>query len=97
MCVMKQMRGRERDNKRVHLWGCRRHPHPASAGRMAKNVGIKLYVWNCKKVIFSNNGADQYPGQNEEGLSVSGEKWYKSGNFYNQNPDLRIRISAVNY
>ena len=59
----------------VVMWGCRRHSHPASAERMAKNVGIKLYAWNCKKVIFSNNGADQYPGQNEEGLSVSGEKW----------------------
>ncbi len=70
------------------MWGCRRHPHPASAGRMAKDVGIKPYAWNCKKVIFSNNGADQYPGQNEEGLSVTGEKWYKSGNFYNQNPDM---------
>ncbi|MEE1056417.1 MAG: starch-binding protein [Acutalibacteraceae bacterium] len=39
------------------------------------------------KVIFSNNGADQYPAQNQEGLLVSGEKWFKSGIFYNQNPD----------
>ena len=67
-----------------------------------KNDGDNRYSYTMSnfasvKVIFGNNGADQYPGQNEEGLTVSGEKWYKSGNFYNQNPDLLIRISAVNY
>lgn len=44
--------------------------------------------YSSAKVIFSNNGADQYPAQNQEGLTVSGEKWYKSGSFYDQNPDL---------
>ena len=44
--------------------------------------------YSSAKVIFSNNGADQYPAQNQEGLTVSGEKWYKSGSFYDQNPGL---------
>lgn len=44
--------------------------------------------YSSAKVIFSNNGADQYPAQNQEGLTVSGEKWYKSSSFYYQNPDL---------
>lgn len=49
------------------------------------------------KVIFSNNGADQYPAQNQEGLTVSGEKWYKSGSFYSQNPDLsKITVHYYN-
>ena len=43
--------------------------------------------YSTAKVIFSNNGADQYPAENQEGLLVSGEKWFKSGTFYNQNPD----------
>lgn len=49
------------------------------------------------KVIFSDNGNNQYPAQNQEGLTVSGEQWYKSGNFYNQNPDLsKIRVHYYN-
>ena len=49
------------------------------------------------KVIFSNNGVDQYPAQNQEGLTVSGEKWYKSGSFYSQNPDLsKITVHYYN-
>lgn len=43
--------------------------------------------YSTARVIFSNNGADQYPAKNQEGLLVSGEKWFKSGAFYNQNPD----------
>ena len=62
-------------------------------GAAMKNDGDNWYSYTISnftsaKVIFSNNGADQYPGQNQEGLTVSGEKWYKSGSFYNQRPDL---------
>ena len=44
-----------------------------------KNDGDNRYSYTMSnfasvKVIFGNNGADQYPGQNEEDLTVSGEK-----------------------
>lgn len=39
------------------------------------------------KVIFSDNGFSQYPGVGEEGMEVTGEKWYKSGTWYDVNPD----------
>ena len=71
-------------------------------GVAMKNDGDNWYSYTISnfasvKVIFSNNGADQYPGQNEEGLSVTGEKWYKSGNFYNQNPDMsKITVHYYN-
>ncbi|WP_337781480.1 starch-binding protein [Ruminococcus sp.] len=62
-------------------------------GTAMNNDGDNWYSYTISgyssaKVIFSNNGADQYPAQNQEGLTVSGEKWYKSGSFYDQNPDL---------
>ena len=53
--------------------------------------------YSAAKVIFSNNGADQYPAQNQEGLLVTGEKWFKSGTLYDQNPDLtKISIHYYN-
>ena len=33
------------------------------------------------KIIFSDNGKSQYPTQNEEGLSVSGENGIKMEHF----------------
>ena len=39
------------------------------------------------RVIFSNNGSNQYPAQNEPGILISGEKWFKNGNLYSQDPD----------
>lgn len=62
-------------------------------GTAMNNDGDNWYSYTISgyssaKVIFSNNGADQYPAQNQEGLTVSGEKWYKLGSFYDQNPDL---------
>lgn len=58
-------------------------------GTAMNNDGDNWYSYTISgyssaKVIFSNNGADQYPAQNQEGLTVSGEKWYKSGSFYDQ-------------
>lgn len=54
------------------------------------------------KVIFSNNGSNQIPGQNQEGFSVSNEMWYKDGKWYNEDPDIRvdavpIKVHYYNY
>lgn len=38
------------------------------------------------KVIF-NDGSQQIPKRLEEGFAVSGEKWYKDGQWYGQNPE----------
>ena len=48
-------------------------------GTAMNNDGDNWYSYTISgyssaKVIFSNNGADQYPAQNQEGLTVSGEK-----------------------
>ena len=40
------------------------------------------------KVIFSTNGNSQIPGQGQEGFEVSGEKWYKNGQWYNSDPTV---------
>ena len=62
---------------------------PGSAMKAEGNNWYNYTISNMSeaKIIFSDNGKNQYPAQNEEGLSVSGEKWYKNGTFYNQNPD----------
>lgn len=48
------------------------------------------------KVIFSNNGANQNPAQNQEGYSVSGEKWYLNGSWYDSEPN-GITVHFNNY
>ena len=62
---------------------------PGSAMKAEGNNWYSYTISNMSeaKIIFSDNGKNQYPAKNEEGLSVSGEKWYKNGTFYNQNPD----------
>ena len=62
---------------------------PGSAMKAEDNNWYSYTISNMSeaKVIFSDNGKNQFPAQNEEGLYVSGEKWYKNGTFYNQNPD----------
>lgn len=62
---------------------------PGSAMKAEGNNWYSYIISNMSeaKIIFSDNGKNQHPAQNEEGLSVSGEKWYKNGTFYNQNPD----------
>ncbi len=39
------------------------------------------------RVIFSDHGKNQFPAQNQKGFLVSGEMWYKNGQFYKANPD----------
>lgn len=62
---------------------------PGSAMKAEGNNWYNYTISNMSeaKIIFSDNGKNQYPAKNEEGLSVSGEKWYKNGTSYNQNPD----------
>lgn len=48
------------------------------------------------RVIFSNNGNNQIPGQDEEGFSVSGEMWYKDGQWYDSNP-IQYKKVKVHY
>lgn len=62
---------------------------PGSAMKAEGNNWYNYTISNMSeaKIIFSDNGKNQYSAQNEEGLSVSGEKWYKNGTSYNQNPD----------
>ena len=48
------------------------------------------------KVIFSNNGSNQNPAQNQPGFDVSGEKWYLNGTFYDSEPE-GITVHYHNY
>ena len=43
-------------------------------------------LWENAKVIFSNAGASQNPGQNQPGYDVSDEMWYYKGTWYTTNP-----------
>ena len=49
------------------------------------------------KVIFNDGGSNQIPSQNEEGFSVSGEKWYYNGTWYNENPVSNSSIKVHYY
>lgn len=51
---------------------------------------------SAPKVIFSDKGNNQYPAENQEGLSVSGEQWYLSGTFYDSQPE-GITVHYHNY
>ncbi len=42
------------------------------------------------RVIFSDNGSHQNPGEGESGFLVSGDKWYCNGNWYDQQPQNTI-------
>lgn len=48
------------------------------------------------KVIFSNNGSNQNPAQNQPSFDVSGEKWYLNGTFYDSEPE-GITVHYHNY
>lgn len=48
------------------------------------------------KVIFSDNGSNQNPAQNQPGFDVSGEKWYLNGTFYDSEPE-GITVHFHNY
>lgn len=61
-------------------------------GEAMISEGNNWYVYEISgyskaNVIFSNNGSEQYPAQNEAGLEIEGEKWYMYSRFFNQNPD----------
>lgn len=60
----------------------------------------KIIGFSNPKVIFSNNGNNQNPGANQEGFSVSGEMWYKNGQWYTEDPtqnEARIKVHFYNY
>ena len=43
-------------------------------------------LWEEAKVIFSNAGGSQNPGQGQTGFDVTDEMWYYQGKWYSQNP-----------
>ena len=53
--------------------------------------------FTAPKVIFSNNGNNQIPEQDQEGFSVSGEKWYKNGQWYDYDPTVYRNITVHYY
>ena len=55
-----------------------------------------IYGYDSAKVIFSDNGNNQDPAQNESGYDVSGEKWYINGQLYDSEPD-GITVHFYNY
>ena len=57
----------------------------------------EMVGFNNPRVIFSDNGNNQIPSQNEEGFSVSGEKWYYNGTWYNENPVSNSSIEVHYY
>lgn len=70
-------------------------------GKQMNDFGDGWYSYtinNLKtaKVIFSDNGANQNPAQNQEGYSVEGEKWYLNGSWYDSEPN-GITVHFNNY
>lgn len=49
---------------------------------------FEIYGYSNANVIFSNNGADQNPSQNQPGFEVSGEMWYYKGSFTTSKPEI---------
>ncbi|WP_243251143.1 alpha-amylase family glycosyl hydrolase [Clostridium sp. D43t1_170807_H7] len=43
-------------------------------------------LWESAKVIFSNAGGSQNPGQGQDGYNVTDEMWYYKGTWYTTNP-----------
>lgn len=48
------------------------------------------------KVIFSDKGANQIPGQNQTGYTVTGDKWFAGGLWYDDKP-VGITVHFHNY
>ena len=46
-----------------------------------------IYGLDEAKVIFSNNGSEQNPSQNQTGYTVTGEKWFINDTWYDTEPD----------
>lgn len=57
----------------------------------------EMIGFTAPKVIFSNNGSSQLPGSGQEGFSVSGEKWYKNGQWYDSDPTVYKDITVHYY
>lgn len=57
----------------------------------------EIFGLTSPKVIFSNNGSSQIPGSGQEGFSVSGEKWYKNGQWYDSDPTVYKDITVHYY
>lgn len=47
----------------------------------------KIYGFESVKVLFNNGGNIQIPGQYEPGFDVSGEMWYRNGEWTTERPD----------
>lgn len=47
----------------------------------------KIYGFDEAKVLFNNGKGIQIPGQNQEGFAVSGEMWYRNGEWTSERPD----------
>ena len=73
------------NNQGVHSW-----PGAAMTSDGDNWYSYTLSNFNEARVIFSNNGNNQNPGQNEEGYLVEGEMWYCNGNWYDQEPQSTI-------
>ena len=72
---------------------------PSWPGVSMQSEGYGWYTYEITgftspKVVFSNNGSSQIPGQGQEGLSVSGEKWYKNGQWYSSDPTVYKDITV---
>lgn len=47
----------------------------------------KIFGVEQAKVLFNNGSGTQTPGQNQEGVTISGEKWYRNGELTDSRPD----------
>ena len=58
--------------------------------------GYVISGMDSARVIFSNNGSNQTPGQNEPGYEVSGEKWFVGDTQYSSEPE-GLKVHFYNY
>lgn len=56
-----------------------------------------IYGLTEANVIFSDNGINQIPAQNQTGYTVTGDKWYADGIWYDTKPQPGITIHYHNY
>ncbi|MDE7390501.1 MAG: starch-binding protein, partial [Lachnospiraceae bacterium] len=52
----------------------------------------KIYNYSTAYVIFSDNGANQNPVQNEQGFQVTNEMWYYKGDWSTEKPESIFTI-----
>lgn len=82
-------------NAHIYYYKSTTDTGPAWPGKVMTSEGNGWYSYEINqydtaKVIFNDGKGSQLPPQNTPGFDVTGQKWYKDGQWYNTKPEEKV-------